>query len=213
MWEQMPSRVALIKKKSLLQLAAPRGKAICFPTATLLPCSPCHYQHLERVNNPRVARHAAGRLSVRPAETSCRPCCVQVTASLPPLFAHFLFFIFPVVAERLLLLLILRMCTGTSCQKTSAVNIVTNKATNCFPNSWPFAPGNDRGCPGLSEKGHVVCRHWRTVRAINTLHRRSSTLGSNWIKLRARRSQQWCAGQMKINVLICKFLTRDTSPG
>lgn len=208
MWEQMPSRGALIKKAGG---TSREGNMLpnCH-AASPLPLSLSAF---------RKGKQPSGG-SARRWQAECPPRWDILSSLLcaghslpPPLFAHFLFFIFPVVAERLLLLLILRMCTGTSCQKTSAVNIVTNKATNCFSNSWPFALGNDQGCPGLSEKGHVVCLHWRTVRAINTLHRWSSTLGSNWIKLRARRSQQWCAGQMKINVLICKFLTRDTSPG
>lgn len=73
------------------QLPAPRGKAICLagrnevsgPNCQTPFTLPCHYQHLEMVNKPQVSRHTTGRQSVHPAETSCRPCCVQVTA-LPP---------------------------------------------------------------------------------------------------------------------------------
>lgn len=95
MWQQTPLRVALIKIVccSCLHLG---GRQYAWCGGPPLPLSLSAFRG---VNKPQVARRTAGRRSVRPAETSCRPCCVQVTAltlaASPPLFANFLFFISP----------------------------------------------------------------------------------------------------------------------
>lgn len=153
-WEQPPySCLRLVGRQYAWQ-----GKMKCHArTATHL--SPCHYQHLERVNKPQVSRHTTGRQSVHPAETSCRPCCVQVIA-LPPAASPHLwslascFSFTRVVTEHLLFSLIL-WCVWTLSVSCPCCKYSDKQSSKLPPNSG----------------GDMVCLHWHTVRAINSLHK------------------------------------------
>lgn len=186
MWEQMSFKMAFIKIACLpliflsaLACTSWEGNVLHRARWSAGPDtfsrSPCHYQHLERVNKPQVSRHTAGRQSVHPAASSCRPRCVQVTALPPPASFHLrslasCFSSSRIVTEQLLFLLILWMCSDVSCLKTPAVNIVTNKVAKCFP-STPDPLLLVKTVAVISKRGDVVCLHWHTVRAINTLHK------------------------------------------